>query len=205
FVLFGPDAANYTLTQPTLTGNINKADQTISGFENLSKSNTDDPFDLPELTNAGQTVSYESSNTAVATISGNTVTIVGAGTTTITATADGNQNYNAILAEDLVQITLTVTVQYAGVGVFEKITTLNDLTDGYYVVARGTRAMSNSHTTGSGGNLVSEEITINDNSIINPNTAIVWKIETNDSGRVLYNEVVEQYVSSTSNSSNNIS
>src|SRR5690606_23293398 len=94
---------------------------------------------------------------------------------------------------------------YAGVGVFEKITSLADLTDGYYVVARNTSAMSNSHTTGSGGNLVSEEITINDNSIINPSTAIVWKIETNGSGRVLYNEVVEQYVSSTSNSSNNIS
>lgn len=202
FTLTGTAAANYTLTQPTLTGNILKADQTISGFENLSKSNTDVPFDLPELTNEGQTVSYASSNTAVATISGNTVTIVGAGTTTITATADANQNYNAIVAEDLVQITLTVTVQYAGVGVFEKITTLNDLTDGYYVVARGTRGMSN---TLDSSNLLSQDITITDNTITNPSTNMVWKIETNGSGKVLYNEVVEQYVSSTSNSSNNIS
>jgi len=40
-------------------------------------------------------VTYESSNLAVATVSGNTVTIVGAGETVITASQAGNLNYNA--------------------------------------------------------------------------------------------------------------
>ena len=40
-------------------------------------------------------VSYSSSNTDVVTISGNTATIVAPGTTTITATQEGDNNYNA--------------------------------------------------------------------------------------------------------------
>jgi len=51
-------------------------------------------------------VTYLSSNTAVATIVGNTVTIVGAGSTTITASQASNTNYNA--AADVPQ-PLTVT------------------------------------------------------------------------------------------------
>ena len=47
-----------------------------------------------------------SSNTAVATINGNAVTIVGSGTTTITASQDGNDNYNP--ASDVTQ-SLVVT------------------------------------------------------------------------------------------------
>jgi hypothetical protein len=50
-------------------------------------------------------ISYSSSNTSVATISGNTVTIVGVGTTNITASQAGNSNYNS--ATDATQ-TLTV-------------------------------------------------------------------------------------------------
>ena len=44
---------------------------------------------------SGLTISYASSNTAVATISGSTVTIVGPGTTTITASQAGDANWNA--------------------------------------------------------------------------------------------------------------
>ena len=50
-------------------------------------------------------VSYSSSSTGVATINGSTVTIMGAGTTTITASQSGNSNY---LAAANVAQTLTV-------------------------------------------------------------------------------------------------
>src|SRR5690606_18776883 len=43
---------------------------------------------------SGLQVSYVSSNPSVATISGNTVTIVGAGTTTISASQNGDDTYN---------------------------------------------------------------------------------------------------------------
>lgn len=48
------------------------------------------PFQLFATSNSGLPVSYASSNLSVATISGNTVTIVGAGSTTITVSQAGN-------------------------------------------------------------------------------------------------------------------
>ena len=91
----------------TLT--VNKAAQTIT-FDlgaNATKIVGAAAFDLTATGGAsGNVITYTSSNTAVATISGKTVTIVGAGTTTITASQAGNTNYNA--ATDVTQ-TLTVT------------------------------------------------------------------------------------------------
>jgi len=63
------------------------------------------PFSLSATASSGLALSYASSNTSVATVSGSTVTIVGAGTTDITASQAGNANYTA--ASDVVQ-TLTV-------------------------------------------------------------------------------------------------
>lgn len=106
--LGGADAGNYTLTQPTsLTGNITKANQTITFGALANKTTTDLPFNLTATASSGLTVSYTSSNTSVATVVGNMVTIVGSGTTTITASQIGNANYNA--AVDVAQ-TLTVTI-----------------------------------------------------------------------------------------------
>lgn len=83
---------------------VNKADQTIA-FEPLeAKGITDPPFPLSAASTSGLNVGYVSSNTAVATVSGSTVTIVGVGTTTITASQAGNTNYNAAssVAQELV-------------------------------------------------------------------------------------------------------
>ncbi len=104
--LSGAAAANYSLTQPTgLTGNITKANQTITFAALPDKLTTDAPFALTGTSDSGLTVSYASSVPTVATVSGSTVTIVGLGTTTITASQAGNGNYNAATA---VLRTLTV-------------------------------------------------------------------------------------------------
>ncbi len=78
--------------------------QTIT-FDTLpAKTFGDAPFDLTATASSGLPVSYSSSNTAVATISGNTITIVGAGTTAINASQAGNINYSAApdVTQDLV-------------------------------------------------------------------------------------------------------
>lgn len=100
--LTGADASNYTLTQPTgLTGTITQASQTIT-FNTLSdKTLGDAPFNLTATASSGLPVSYSSSNTSVATILGNTVTIVGTGSAIITASQAGNTNYSA--AADVLQ------------------------------------------------------------------------------------------------------
>jgi Tol biopolymer transport system component/fibronectin type 3 domain-containing protein len=63
------------------------------------------PFTLSANATSGLEVTFSSSNGAVATISGATVTIKGVGTAIITASQSGNSNYNA--APDVTQ-TLTV-------------------------------------------------------------------------------------------------
>jgi PKD repeat protein len=84
---------------------VEKADQSIS-FEPLaSKAFGDADFELSATSSSGLAVSYASSDLSVATIDGSTVTLVGVGTTSITASQAGNDNYNA--APDVSQ-TLTI-------------------------------------------------------------------------------------------------
>ncbi len=85
---------------------VNKANQTITFGSLVAKNLSDPPFSLNAAASSGLVVSYSSSNTSVATVSGNTVTIVGQGTTNITASQSGNSNYNA--ASNVIQ-SLTVS------------------------------------------------------------------------------------------------
>lgn len=83
--------AAYTLT-------VNKIDPALAFSEGSVQVNLGDDFTAPTLTNAlGMTVSYESTNTGVATVDPTTgaVTIVGAGTTTITATSAEDATHSA--------------------------------------------------------------------------------------------------------------
>jgi hypothetical protein len=107
-VTFTPtDNTNYNTTTTNVSVSVNKANQTIT-FGALADKTTDDtPFALTATASSGLTVSYSSSNTAVATVAGSTVTIVGAGQTTITASQAGDANYNAATSVDQ---TLTVTI-----------------------------------------------------------------------------------------------
>jgi len=83
-----------TSTPATISFNIAKANQTITFGALDTKTNLDAAFDLTATASSGLAVAYASSNTSVATIAGSTVTIVGVGTTTITASQGGNDNYN---------------------------------------------------------------------------------------------------------------
>ena len=96
-----------TSVSQTLT--IKKANQSInlSALESRPYGSAD--FALPAQTDKGQTITYVSSNTEVATINGNIVHITGAGTTEITATQEGNEYYNAAPTESQA---LTITKAY---------------------------------------------------------------------------------------------
>ena len=78
------------------TGILIKATPTIGTFTIPPKTYGDAPFDIvnPTSTSDG-TWSYTSSNLLVATIQGSTVTIVGAGTSLITATQEATENYTS--------------------------------------------------------------------------------------------------------------
>jgi|JI10StandDraft_1071094.scaffolds.fasta_scaffold00349_24 hypothetical protein len=74
---------------------VNKANQTITFNALPAKALGDAPFTLGATASSGLTVSYVSANTAIATVAGNTVTLVATGSVTIHANQAGNNNYNA--------------------------------------------------------------------------------------------------------------
>ena len=98
------------------TINITKGDQAIAFAALGDRTYGDAPFALT-ATGGGSAnaVTYTSSDPLVATISGATVTIVGRGTTTITASQAGNANYNAAtaVARDLTIGARAITVTAA--------------------------------------------------------------------------------------------
>ncbi|RWY45984.1 cadherin-like beta sandwich domain-containing protein, partial [Mucilaginibacter gilvus] len=89
----------------TTTVNRPKAVQTITFASTNSKTFGNVDFAAGGSASSGLTVSYSSSNTAVATVSGSTIHIVGAGSTTITASQAGDASY---LAATSATQTLTV-------------------------------------------------------------------------------------------------
>ena len=82
---------------------------------------------------------------------------------------------------------------------YTKITSLAELTDGYYIVAYGTTFAMNS--TNAGTYFTHTAITPSGNNIIAPAAAIIWKIQTHlDGGRTIYSENTSMYVSYTGSS-----
>jgi hypothetical protein len=109
YSISGTDSGNYSISQPTnVTVNITKTSQTISGVSATTNQVVGATYALGATVASGLTLSYSSSNTGVATVnaSGN-VTVVGAGTATLTVSQAGDSNYNA--ATDVVQV-LTATL-----------------------------------------------------------------------------------------------
>lgn len=100
-----------------------------------SKTLDDSPFELTATSNCGLSVSYTSSDETVATISGTTVTILGTGTTRITASQTGNEIYNAatpveqtleVIAPTAVQVISQATVSFYPNPAYDHITIQSD-------------------------------------------------------------------------------
>ena len=78
---------------------------TLGEFPAIAKAEGDEPFTITAPTSKGPgTFSYTSSNLEVATIAGSTVTIVGAGTTTITAVQAASGSYNSSTASTVLTV-----------------------------------------------------------------------------------------------------
>lgn len=97
--------ANYEASSVSVTLTVAQATPVISWTAAINKTWGDPAFDLPAPSSPSTgAFSYSSGNTAVATVSGNTVTITGAGTAVITVNQAADANYLAASA------TLTLTV-----------------------------------------------------------------------------------------------
>jgi hypothetical protein len=86
--------ATYAPASTSRTLTVNRLGQTIT-FDPLPVHLiTDPPFSLDATSDSGLAVSYSSSNPSAAAVSGNTVTIVGLGSTAIRASQSGNSTYS---------------------------------------------------------------------------------------------------------------
>ena len=86
---------------------IGLVEQTLDLVAIPTKTYGDAAFSLPATTEEGLTLTWSVANTNVATVSSNVFTIKGAGTTTVTATQAGNDEYEAFSRE----FTLTVNAK----------------------------------------------------------------------------------------------
>jgi hypothetical protein len=130
YTLSGTSNANYFLTLPILSADIiasGLSNQTIT-FNSLSPvTYGDSSFVLTATSDSGLTVSYVSSNENAATILGNVVTIVGAGSTTITASQAGNLSYNPATPVNQVLLVNQKTLTISGASANNKIYDGNNL------------------------------------------------------------------------------
>ncbi|MCF0207965.1 MAG: MBG-2 domain-containing protein, partial [Bacteroidaceae bacterium] len=111
------DATHYAADPVTQTLTVNKATQSIAFAPFDPKQYGDPAITLNEVTDRNLTIKYTSNNDVVS-INGNIVTINKVGTTTITATQEGNKNY---LPADPVSQVLSVgkAVQVISFGAIE--------------------------------------------------------------------------------------
>lgn len=77
---------------------VNKGNQVITFTIAVPRTVGDAPLTMNGSSTSGLSITYSSSNTAVATVSGAVLTFVSAGSVTITASQSGDANYNAATA-----------------------------------------------------------------------------------------------------------
>jgi gliding motility-associated-like protein len=107
YTISGTDSGNYTLTQPTLSGDIITIPPTIT-FSNVNKTYGDSNFNLNATSNSSGTITYSiigsANGTSLSGTNNETVTLGNTGTVTIRAT----QAANGIYASATKDITLTI-------------------------------------------------------------------------------------------------
>lgn len=87
---------DFSAAQVTATLTVDRADPGLGGLAALTRTYADPAFDLPDPRSASSApFEFSCDNPAVATISGRTVTIVGAGHATVTVRQAASNNFNA--------------------------------------------------------------------------------------------------------------
>ena len=89
-----------------------KQDQTLTFANEREDATLGSSYTLQAVSGAQTDVTYTSSNAAVATIEGTTVTLVGAGETTITATAAEDETYNSATATYTLAVSAPATPDF---------------------------------------------------------------------------------------------
>jgi ELWxxDGT repeat protein len=150
----GNDNYNTASAEQTLT--VAKAPQTITFDELPTLQSDDEPIELIAEASSGLLVSFQSEDEAIATIEGATLTITGSGTTSITATQGGDENY---LAAAAVARTLVVE-EVTGLGneLTEKVRVYPNPMQGQLIIEHASVFTAEFSITSISGKLISKGI-----------------------------------------------
>ena len=136
-------------------------------------------------------IKYTSSNTGVATIDNNgEISLVAAGTTTITAAIEEDATYAASSAS----YELTV-VEIVPTGIFQLYS--GELTAGEYVIVDGKYDKALKAAIAENTRLAGADVIITEGAIVNPDASLVWEISASGSYWTIYNDYVTKYAAST--------
>lgn len=173
--------ATYEVTVQKNTAELSFAQSVVSINENetYAGQTVTKPADILD-----SEITYSSNNPSVASVDASTgaITLGGAlGTATITATFAGNTKYNAATAT----YTFKVTAASAATGDYEKVTSVNDLTDGEYLIVYETGSVAFNgglSELDAASNYIA--VTITDNKVESNETvdAAIFTIEAVDGG-----------------------
>ncbi len=104
---------------------------------------------------------------------------------------------NYFLRTAILLVTLLCGMNAGWADTYTKISTLDELTDGKYVIAYGTTCAMNN--TNAGKYFNSTDISPVDGSILNPDASIVWDIKTTEAGSTISNGDIFVYCSGEKN------
>ena len=175
-----------------LTSAAGKETTTLSWSATTCKVQIGATNTFPTLTKSHDiTIKYTSSNTSVATIANDgSITLVAAGTTTITAAIEEDATYAASSAS----YELTV-VEVVPTGIFQLYS--GELVEGEYVLVDGAKDNALKAAVAGTTRLAGENVTIVDNAILNPDASIVWNVAKSGTDWTIYNEYEGKYVAGT--------
>jgi hypothetical protein len=103
-----PESLNFNAYTTSFTIEVEKDDSSIT-FEDVTRTYGDPDFNLSATSSSTGAFSYTINDANVATVTGSTTTIVGAGTTSVTVSQAADDNYNSATA------TMTLTVSQADI------------------------------------------------------------------------------------------
>ncbi|AYO56907.1 hypothetical protein CO230_01425 [Chryseobacterium sp. 6424] len=174
-----PAAIGFTIAKGIQTATLNDRRVTVGAA----------PITLPDTTSAGLAITYGGGDPAVATVSGNTLTVLGAGNTTINATVNETAHYFGFASNFSVFVTESI--------IFKKINSLAELTDGEYLLADANDEVMASNTINSGA-LVTAALNSTAGEVVNPPISSVWKITKSEGNYIIQNMQNSNYLNYTS-------
>ena len=175
------DPASHILAIDDVSFTATKESQTITFDPLPDRTFGDAPFNLTSTSSSGLPVAYNSSNISVASISGNLLTITGAGTTTISASQAGNEIFApAITIERVFNVKPQAPTALNASNMLSTSFTANwTVASGAsaYYLYYSTDPSLNTYTAASVGNVLSFNITN-----LLPNTTYYYRLKSINTG-----------------------